>query len=129
MEQKSQKKLFVFKIIAFAICIGKGKFSQSGSGYLASTVNVLTNTLIISNLKKADFLQIILPSEWRKNMIKVLSRRLHNCLGSFSMLTVLECSETVLFKEWSHQVFDSLYFRKYISYEDFIFFENVWNLM
>ena len=33
------------------------------------------------------------------------------------MFTVKGWSETALFREWSNQVFDSLYFRKYISYD------------
>ena len=45
------------------------------------------------------------------------------------MLTVEGYSETALFGEWSNQVFDSLEVRKYISYDDLPFFENVQNFM
>ena len=45
------------------------------------------------------------------------------------MLTVEGYSETAIFREWCIQVFDSLYFGKYISYDDLLFFENVSNLM
>ena len=45
------------------------------------------------------------------------------------MLTLKGSSETPPFREWSHELFDNLYFRKYISYDDFLFFENVSNLI
>ena len=45
------------------------------------------------------------------------------------MLTVKACYETALFREWSKQVFHSLYFWKYISYDNHPFFQNVSNLM
>ena len=60
---------------------------------------------------------------------KKLLWRFHKCLGHFNMLTVEGCSETVLFGEWSDQVWDSRKFWKYISYDDLLFFENVENLM
>ena len=34
-----------------------------------------------------------------------------------------------LFREWSNQVFDSLWFWKHISYDNHSFFQNVQNLM
>ena len=43
-----------------------------------------------------------------KKMMKVLSCTFYKSLGHFNMLTVKECSETVFFREWSKQVFDSL---------------------
>ena len=62
-------------------------------------------------------------------MIKVLSSGFHKFLGPFNMLTVKGCSEAALFREWSIQVFDSLKFRKYISYADLLFLKNVSNMM
>ena len=47
-----------------------------------------------------------------KHIMKVLSCRIYKSLGSFNMLTVKGCSETVFFREWSNQIFDSLYFPK-----------------
>ena len=38
------------------------------------------------------------------------------------MLTVEECSDTVLFSEWCNQVSASRYFRKYIGYDNLLFF-------
>ena len=57
-------------------------------------------------------------------MIKVPSCRFLKCLGSFDMLTVDGCFETALFGEVPDQVFDSLQFRKYISYDDLFFQKN-----
>ena len=58
-------------------------------------------------------------------MIKELPWKFHKCLGPFNMLTVEGCSDTVLFSELSNQVLDTRYFRKYISYDDLLFFGNV----
>ena len=46
-------------------------------------------------------------------------------LGRFHMLTVKACSETDLFRDWSNQDFHSLYFRKYISYDNHPFLQNL----
>ena len=45
------------------------------------------------------------------------------------MLTVERCFETVLSNEWRDQALHCRLFRKYITYEDLLFFENVQNLM
>ena len=42
MEQKIEKNIFAFQIIAFELVVAK--FSQSSTGYLPSGVNALTNT-------------------------------------------------------------------------------------
>ena len=62
-------------------------------------------------------------------MAKALSWRFRKYLGQFHMLTVKACSATTIFREWSNQDFHSLEFRKYISYDNHPFFENVENLM
>ena len=41
------------------------------------------------------------------------------------MLTVKGCPETALFWELPNQAFDILQFRKYISYDDLSFVENL----
>ena len=41
------------------------------------------------------------------------------------MLTVEECSDTVLFSEWSKEVLDGRQFPKYIGYDNVLFFGNV----
>ena len=45
------------------------------------------------------------------------------------MLTVEGCFETALNNEWRDQVLHGRSFRKYITYQDLLFFENVQNLM
>ena len=45
------------------------------------------------------------------------------------MFIVKACSETALFRESSNQDFHSPQFRKYISYDNQLFFQNVKNLM
>ena len=69
-------------------------------------------------------------SECRKNPIKPLLCRFQEYLGPFNMLTVLWCTEMWLFSHLQNQVFCSLQFRKYISYEAqfFFFFLKCWNL-
>ena len=51
---------------------------------------------------KPGFLRVM------KNIIKVLARRFYKSLGSFNMSILKGCSETVFFREWSNQVFDSV---------------------
>ena len=45
------------------------------------------------------------------------------------MLTVKACFETALFTRVSLEVFQSLQFRKYISYDHNIWFQNFWKLI
>ena len=59
--------------------------------------------------------------DWWKNMIKLLSWRFHKCSGTLNVLTVEECSDTVLFSEWSKQVLGGRRFRKYIGYGNLLF--------
>ena len=61
--------------------------------------------------------------QWLKNMVKVLSWRFYLCLKPFNMLTVEGCFETALNSEWLDQALGGRCFRKYISYDDLLFFE------
>ena len=63
------------------------------------------------------------PWEWWKNMIKGLSWRFHKCSGTFNMLTVEECSETVVFSEWSNQALDGCNFGNTLAMTIFFFLE------
>ena len=62
-----------------------------------------------------------LPSQWLIDILKVLSFRLLQCFDLFSLLSVSGSSETLLFKHLPNHFFRSRYFRKYISYEGYIF--------
>ena len=59
-----------------------------------------------------------------KNMIEALVWRFRKYFGRFHELTLKSCCETALFREWSNQDFHSLYIRKYIRYDDDLFFQN-----
>ena len=59
MQEKIQKKSFVFEIMALQSCCVK--FSMFRQEYLSSLVNVLTNSVKISDQTKADFPQLNLP--------------------------------------------------------------------
>ena len=62
-------------------------------------------------------------------MIKALLWGFAKYLGRFHMLTAKPCSETLLFVEFSNKDFHTLYFQKYIGYDDELFFQNVENLI
>ena len=57
MEQKIEKKFFVFKIIAFEM----GAANSHNPGYFSSVVNVLKTTPKISHITKRDVLEITFP--------------------------------------------------------------------
>ena len=57
-------------------------------------------------------------------MIKVLLCRFQQCLGGFNVFSVKGYSETGLFRHLSIHVFRSPKFRKYIGYQDHLFFQN-----
>ena len=57
MEQKMEKNFFVFMITENEK--GNFKFSQYQTGYLSSTVNVLTKPPKISNFNKGDIFRVI----------------------------------------------------------------------
>ena len=62
-------------------------------------------------------------------MVQVLLSRSQQCLNPFTMLRVKGSFETGLFGHITSHVFRSAFFRKEISYEGHLFFENVPNLM
>ena len=64
-----------------------------------------------------------------KNVIKALSWEFSQHLRRFHMLHAKDCSETLRLREFSNKDFHSLEFRKHISYDDHLFFQNVPNLM
>ena len=66
---------------------------------------------------RGTFSNLIYLRVIKKNMVKVLCCRFKECLGTFNMLTVKRCFETVLFRNFSNHVFRSLQFRKYIKNE------------
>ena len=67
---------------------------------------------------------IQLLSHWSINMPKVLLFRFEQCLGPFIMMLFKGFSETGLFRYLSNHGFLSPAFRKDISYEGHLYFEN-----
>ena len=62
-------------------------------------------------------------------MVTVLLSRWQHCLNPFTMLPVKGSFETGLIGHISSHVFRSAQFQKEISYEAYLFFENVLNFM
>ena len=126
MEQKNQKKILVLKIIALELGSRNSRILEQDTCHWQSICYQATlrfNISLMVIFSKQGSLRVM------KNMMKVLSCTYWKSLGPFNMLTVKGCSETVFFREWSNQVFDSLYFPKESSYDDHLFFQNVQNLM
>ena len=93
---------------------------------MLSAVNVLTKCPKILHITKRDFFQLNFP-EWSINMIKLLSFRFQQSFDPFTMVLVVRSSETGRFRYISNHVFRSKKKKKYISYEDHLFFGNVQN--
>ena len=69
------------------------------------------------------------PPHHVTNNNKARSFRSELCLGLFTMFLVEGYSETVLFRYLSNHVFQTLQFRKYISYDCHLYFEYVQNFI
>ena len=125
MERKIQKKIFVFRIIPFQLGVANSHNLEQDTSHRKS---VCRQTPLRFRLKlretfsKSTSLRII------KNIIKSYSWRFRKHLSRFHMLTSKACSETILLREFFDKDFQSLQFRKYISYDDHLFFQNVQNL-
>ena len=96
MQKKIEKIFFNLEIIAFELVALNTRFTETE--YLSSGVNMLTNSLKIS-----DFF-----SEWPKKLTKILPYRFLQCFGAFNMLTVNKCSDTELCRQLSNPVFCNL---------------------
>ena len=57
-------------------------------------------------------------------MIKTLCFRFQQCFRPFTLLLVEGFSETELFRQLCNHVYPSPYYRKYMSYDGPLFFEN-----
>ena len=97
----------VFGLKDNCIWIENDKFSQSRTGYLSVEVNMLRNTATIYHGTKGIFC--------KSGSLRVMKKYYGNALlqilykfGTLNKLTVKGYSETVFFREWSIQVFQSL---------------------
>ena len=104
----TKKSENVFRYLNNCIWIGSRNFSQLRRLYLLSVVSVLTNTPKIFRYYQEKNFPNQCVSDRSKNMIKVLSWRLHKFWEFLNMLAVKGCSEMALSREWSKQVFHSL---------------------
>ena len=105
MEQKNEKKFLLFKIIAFEPGSSNPDNIEVDTCLLLSICYQATQKFNMSRrdvYSKPGSLRVI------KNIMKVLSCSIYKSLGPFNMLTIKGCSETLFFREWSNQVFDSL---------------------
>ena len=64
-----------------------------------------------------------LPSQESINMVKMVSSRLQECLGPFTMLLIKGSCETGLFRHLFNHVFQSPQIWKYVGYEGHHFFK------
>ena len=104
-KKKNQKKVLVFKIIAFEPGSRNSHIFEQDSCHWESICYQATVRFKISfrqKFSKPGSLRLL------KKMVKVVSSTFYNSLGPFKMLTVKGCSETVYFREWSNQVIESL---------------------
>ena len=105
MEEKNGKKFLVFKETAFEPASANYHNPKQDTCHWQSICYQATLRFNIS-------LMVVFPKQGSlrvmKNMMKVLSCTYWKSLGPFNMLTVKGCSETVVFRERSNQVFDSL---------------------
>ena len=105
MEQENQKKFLVFKIIAFEPGSPNSHILEQDTSCWQPICYQATRRFKISLREvysTAGSLGVM------KSIMKTLSSKFYKSSGHFNMLTVKGCSETVFFREWSNQVFDSL---------------------
>ena len=73
--------------------------------FLSSEVNVLTNSLYISDMTKADFLQLHLPRIRGESRLIVVPCLLEQCLEPVNTLITEWCSEARPFRRLSNPLF------------------------
>ena len=100
MEQKIQKKFFVFQIIAFELGVANSHNLEQDTCHRQSICkqkHPRFHLTLAETYSKLTSLRMI------KELIKALSWRFSKQLGSFPMLNMKAFSETALFREWSNQ--------------------------
>ena len=109
MEQENPKKFFEFKILVSEQGSTNSHILEQDTCHWQSICYQATqrfNMLLSDVYSKPGSLRVI------ENIMKVLSCRIYNSLGAFNILTIKGSSEMFFFREWSYQVFESLYFPK-----------------
>ena len=105
MEQKIDKKVLVFNIVAFELGWENSHILEQDTCHWQSISFQATLRFKISVSEAYSETSSLWVME---NIIKVLSWRFYKSFRPFNMLTVKGCSKTVFFREWSNQIFDSL---------------------
>ena len=105
--------------------IGCGKFFLLRREYFPSTVNVLTNTHRISEPLTLTFSNTI----FAKVIKQYDGSAVVHFFRLFNMLTVPRYCERRLFKYLTNHIFRSLYFQKYITFENHTLFQIVQHVM
>ena len=115
MEQKIEKKSFVFKIIAFELGITNSRNIEQATcprQSMCQEISLRFDLIVLENFSRSLSLRMI------KNTIKLLRWRFCKYLEHFHRLTVKAFFEMTFFRECSNQDFYSLWLRKYISFGD-----------
>ena len=123
--KKLRKSIFLFDN---CIIIGCVKLSLLRREYLSSAVNVWKHSPKIFHITKRHFFELNFFQRINY-MIKVLSCRIQQCLAPLTMLLLKASSKTGLFGLLSNRVFCSTLFRKRITYEGHLFFQNLQNFI
>ena len=105
MEQKIQKKFFVFQVIPFELGVVN---SHNLEQDISKRQSMCQQTRVRLYLTLGETFSKSTSLGMMKNMIEALSWRFRNYLGRFHMFTVKARSEAPLFREWSNQVFHCL---------------------
>ena len=113
---KKWEKLFSF--LDNCSWIGSGKFFLLQTEYLSLAFDVLTNAIKILDTERRTFSNSIFV-KMMKQFDEIAAVQF---LGVFNMLAVEGCSETEIFRHSTNDVFCSLKFQKYITYESRLFF-------
>ena len=96
MEEKLQKKGFVFHIMAFELGVSN---SQNFEQDTCHRMSMCSQTPLKFHLTLGETISKLTSLRMMKNIIKAPSYTFRKYLGRFHMLTVKACSETVLFRE------------------------------
>ena len=107
MQKKIEKIFFDFEIIAFELVVLDTRFYWER--ILVPAVNMLTNSLKISDTTKIEFFQLISFHSDQKIWKKYCRADLSNLSD---MLTFHECFEMLLFRHLSNPLFAVYNFRK-----------------
>ena len=105
MEQKIEKNIFVFQIIAFELGVANSHNLEQDT---CRRQSMCSETPLRFHLTLGETFSKSISLAMMKNMKKALSWRFTKYLGRFHMFTLKACSETALFRVWSNQDFHSL---------------------